>query len=146
MTSIRKALLLGLVVWLVPFVVAFCIFALKASWRSLFESIMPVTLAAVVVGCALFYFREVPAQPAVRITAPSLREGFLLGLIWWAISLAIDLPLMLSPPISMPLREYAADIGLTYLMIPIITLGVAQAARAASSRAVSARQTGDGLR
>lgn len=138
MTSLRKALLLGLVVWLLPFVVAICVFPLKASWRSLFESIMPVTLAAVVVGCALFYFR--------KIQTPSLREGFLLGLIWWAISLAIDLPLMLSPPISMPLREYAADIGLTYLMIPIITLGITQAARAASSGAVSPRQTGDGLR
>jgi hypothetical protein len=138
MTSIRKALLLGLVVWLVPFAVAFCIFALKTSWRSLFESIMPVTLAAVVVGCALFYFRNVEA--------PSLREGLLLGLLWWAISLAIDLPLMLSPPISMPLLEYVADIGLTYLMIPILTLGIAQAARAASSRAVSARQAEGGLR
>jgi hypothetical protein len=144
MTSIRKALLLGLVVWLVPFVVAFCIFPLKTSWRSLFESIMPVTLAAVVVGCALFYFRRqpagsmpasgvpagnMPAQPADNIPAPSLREGLLVGLLWWAMSLAIDLPLMLSPPISMRLEEYAADIGLTYLMIPILTLGVAAARR-----------------
>jgi hypothetical protein len=37
MTSLRKALLLGLVVWLVPFVVACCIFPLKESWRPLFE-------------------------------------------------------------------------------------------------------------
>jgi uncharacterized membrane protein AbrB (regulator of aidB expression) len=121
MTSLRKALLLGLVVWLVPFAVAFCIFPLKASWRSLFESIMPVTLAAVVVACAVFYFRRVPT--------PSLREGFILGLLWMAISLAIDLPLMLSPPIRMPPLEYAADIGLTYLMIPILTLGIAAARR-----------------
>jgi hypothetical protein len=119
MTFLRKALLLGLLVWLVPFVVAFCIFSLKTSWRSLFESIMPVTLAAVVVGCALFYFR--------KVETPSLREGFLLGILWWGISLAIDLPLMLSPPISMPPLEYAADIGLTYLMIPILTLGIAKA-------------------
>jgi hypothetical protein len=138
MTSLRKALLLGLLVWLVPFVVAFCIFALKSSWRSLFESIMPVTLAATVVGCALLYFRKLPS--------PSIREGFLLGLLWMAISLAIDLPLMLSPPISMPALEYAADIGLTYVMIPILTLGIAHAASAASSRAVSARQAEGSLR
>ena len=119
LTSLRKALLLGLLVWLVPFVVALCIFPLKTSWRSLFESIMPVTLAAIVTGCALLYSRRVPA--------PSLREGLLLGLLWWAISLAIDLPLMLSPPISMPPLEYAADIGLTYLMIPILTFGIAAA-------------------
>jgi hypothetical protein len=121
LTSLRKALLLGLLVWLVPFVVAFSIFTLKTSWRSLFESIMPVTLAATVTGFTLLYFR--------KASAPSLREGLLLGLIWWAVSLAIDLPLMLSPPISMPPLEYAADIGLTYLMIPILTLGIAAARR-----------------
>jgi hypothetical protein len=120
MTSIRKTALLGLLVWLVPFVVAFCIFPLKTSSRSLFESIMPVTLALVVVACALLYFR--------RVQTPTLREGLLLGLIWLAISVAIDLPLMLSPPIRMRPEEYAADIGLTYLMIPIITAGIALAA------------------
>ena len=69
----------------------------------------------------MLYFRKVPT--------PSLREGLLLGLIWMAISVAIDLPLMLSPPKSMPPLEYAADIGLTYLMIPILTLGIAAASR-----------------
>lgn len=117
MTSLRKAILLGLLVWLVPFVVALCIFSLKASWRTLFESIMPVTLALTVTACALLYFRRLPAA--------TIREGLLLGLIWWAISVAIDLPLMLGPPINMPLLEYAADIGLTYLMMPIITTGIA---------------------
>jgi hypothetical protein len=36
----------------------------------------------------------------------------------------IDLPLMLSPFIGMSLGEYLADIGLTYVMIPVITTGV----------------------
>ncbi|HEX5104593.1 MAG TPA: hypothetical protein VFV87_12320 [Pirellulaceae bacterium] len=128
MCSLRKALLLGLLVWLVPFAVAFCVFPLKTSWRSLFESIMPVTLAAVVTVCALLYFR--------RATAASVREGLLLGAIWLAISVAIDLPLMLSPPISMPPLEYAADIGLTYLMIPVITVGIAVAQ---TNRAITGR-------
>jgi hypothetical protein len=127
MTSLRNALLLGLVVWLVPFGVAFCFFPLKTSWRSLFESIMPVTLAAVVVGCAVYYFNRVAVQRTDCKTASTLREGLLLGVIWMAISLTIDLPLMLSPPISMRPEEYAADIGLTYLMIPILTLGIAYA-------------------
>lgn len=121
MTSIRKTVLLGLLVWLVPFVVAVLAFPLKASWRSLFESIMPVTLAAIVTACAVLYFR--------RVQSPTLREGLLLGGIWLAISVAIDLPLMLGPPIRMPPREYLADIGLTYLMIPVITLGIAAAQR-----------------
>jgi len=49
----------GFLVWLIPFVVAFLIFPLKESWRSLFESIMPVTLASITVLCAVFYFRGV---------------------------------------------------------------------------------------
>jgi hypothetical protein len=120
MTSWRTALLHGLLVWLIPFLVAFAAFPLKASWRSLFESIMPLTLCVVVVMCAGRYFR--------RIAKPSVIEGVGLGLLWFAICVAIDLPLMLSPPMSYSLAEYAADIALTYLTIPVITTGMALAA------------------
>lgn len=120
MTSWRQALALGFVVWLIPFIVSFAAFPLKESWRSLFESIMPVTLALTVVPSALFYFRGGRAA--------SVREGVLLGLLWLAMSVAIDLPLMLSPPMSFPLAEYAADIALTYLVMPVITAGIAAAA------------------
>ena len=119
MTSWRRAILLGLIVWLIPFVVAFAAFSLKESWRSLFESIMALTVALVVVSCARFYFR--------RSEARRFQEGLALGLVWLAISVAIDLPLMLSPPINYTLAEYGADIGLTYLMIPVITVGMAAA-------------------
>jgi hypothetical protein len=101
--------------WLLPFVVAFASFPLKESWRSLFESIMALTVAAVTVLLALWYFRRAPQ--------PTATEGLLLGLLWLAISVAIDLPLMLSPPISYTPQEYVADIGVTYLMIPVITSG-----------------------
>jgi hypothetical protein len=120
MASWRRAVLLGLVVWLVPFVVACTIFPWKTSWRSLFESIMPVTLAATVVVCTLRYFRKTGAA--------STPEAGRLGLLWLAICVAIDLPLMLSPPIGLSPAEYAADVGLTYVMIPVITVGMALAA------------------
>jgi hypothetical protein len=116
MQSWRSAIGLGLLVWLLPFAVAFCVFPIKESWRSLFESIMAVTLSATVVGATWLYFRK-------RKT--SRREGLLLGVLWLVISMAIDLPLMLSPPINYSLSEYLADIGLTYAMIPIITTGMA---------------------
>ena len=120
MTSWRRAILLGVAVWLFPFVIACLIFSLKTSWRSLFESIMPVTLALAVMVFAVRYLRKTPAA------AP--REIARLGVLWFAICVLIDLPLMLSPPISMPLGEYVADIGVTYLMIPVITMGIALAA------------------
>lgn len=124
--AIRSALLLGLLVWLVPFLVAFAAFPLKAQWRSLFESLMAVTVAASVVACGLVYLRGRPAA--------TVREGLLVGLVWLAICVAIDLPLMLSPPISYSPTEYAADIGLTYVMIPLITAGLAAASGTGSRR------------
>jgi hypothetical protein len=119
MTSFGRALLFGFLVWLVPFGVAFAIFPLKESWRSLFESIMPVVVAAVTVLLALRYLR--------RVRSGFFREGLLLGLLWLVVCVVIDLPLMLSPPINMDLVEYLADVGLTYLLIPIITTGLGAA-------------------
>ena len=119
-TNWRRILGYGVLIWLVPFLVAFAAFPLKASWRSLFESLMAVTVAATVVVCTLQCFR--------RVSPRSIGDGVILGLVWMIISIAIDLPLMLSPPINYTWAEYAADIGLTYGMMPIITAGMAQAA------------------
>ena len=116
MHSWRKAIFFGLLVWLIPFVVAFSIFSIRQSHRALFESIMPVMVALVVVVFGALYFR--------RVKTAFIREGLCLGLLWLAISVLIDVPLMISPPINMPLAEYLADVGLTYLMMPIITVGL----------------------
>jgi hypothetical protein len=77
---------------------------------------MPVTVAVVVVVFALLYFSKVKTGFA--------KEGLLLGILWLLISVLIDLPLMLNPPINMTLVEYAADIGLTYAIMPTITTGM----------------------
>jgi hypothetical protein len=119
MTSWRKAILLGFLVWLIPFAAALTISPLKESWRLLFESIMPVVLSAVVALLTFIYFHVVEGR--------WLREGLLLGFLWFAMSVLIDLPLMLGPPLNMPLAEYVADIGVTYLMVPIITTAMATA-------------------
>jgi hypothetical protein len=120
MASWRKAILFGVIIWLIPFIVAFIAFPLKESRRSLFESVMPLTLSIVVIACAVSYFS--------RVKTAFLKEGIRLGVLWFAISVVIDLPLMLNPPINYTLAEYAADIGLTYLMMPVITVGIAMAA------------------
>jgi hypothetical protein len=121
MSSWRKAVLFGFIVWLVPFLVGVLVYPVRQTSRSLFESIMPVVLSIVVVACAVWYFK--------RVETVEVREGVWLGLLWLAVSLAIDLPLMLSPPMSFTPAEYFADIGLTYLMMPVITTGIAVAAR-----------------
>jgi hypothetical protein len=110
----------GLLIWGIPFAVSFVVFPFREEWRSLFESIMAVTVAIVATALAYDYLRRVPA-------AASAAAGLIAGLVWMAISIAIDLPLMLLQPIGMPLSEYLADIGATYLMIPVIATGIGAA-------------------
>ena len=117
MASLWRAILYGVLVWLAAFAVAFTIFPLRESWRALFESIMPVVVVMATSFFAALYFR--------RVTKDFLREGALLGGLWLAINVIIDLPLMLSPPIDMGLVDYLADVALTYLVIPAVTIGIA---------------------
>jgi uncharacterized membrane protein YagU involved in acid resistance len=133
MTSMRRALLFGFLIWLIPFMIAFLIFPLRESARPLFESIMPVAVAAATSVFAVVYFQNAVGNP--------IREGLLLGLIWWLVSLLIDAPLMLlGGPMQMSLGEYFADIGLTYMMMPVITTGIG-AALAYRSRSAGSDDT-----
>ncbi|UCC71709.1 MAG: hypothetical protein JSV86_15215 [Gemmatimonadota bacterium] len=133
MAAKGKAVLFGFLIWLVAFVTALLIFPLRESARPLFESIMPVVVTVATVVFVVLYFR--------RVNTGYVREGVLLGWLWFAISVIIDLPLMLTGPMQMSLGAYSADIGLTYLIIPAVTVGVglssAQAA-ATGQRAAAA--------
>lgn len=118
MTSIAKALLFGFLVWLVRFSVAAAILPIRETSRPLFESIMPVAIVITVVPLGVVYLR--------RVRRRYLREGLRLGLLWFVMCVAIDAPLMLlGGSMYMTVPEYLADIGITYLMIPVITIGIA---------------------
>ncbi len=120
MTSVGKAVLFGFFIWLVPFVVAFAIFPLRESARPLFESIMPVVVTIATAAFGVSYFR--------RVTQRYVREGVIVGALWFAICVLIDSPLMLlGGPMQMTFGQYIADIGLTYLIIPAITVGIGYA-------------------
>ena len=113
----RRAILFGFLVWLAAFVAAFLIYPIRESSRPLFESIMPVVVASATAACAVVYFRGVSRS--------YFREGLVLGCLWLAINVLIDMPLMLlGGPMQMTLGQYVADIGLTYLVIPAVTIGI----------------------
>jgi EamA domain-containing membrane protein RarD len=76
---------------------------------------MPVTLTACVVVFSILYLRKVEAD--------FVRESIWLGVIWLAISIAIDLGIFMWGPMKMSLANYLQDIGLTYLVFPIVTTG-----------------------
>lgn len=115
MKSLKKALLLGLLVWVIPFVVAILISPLRVNERPLFESIMPVVLTITVLVFSYLYFGKVDKD--------FRKEGVLLGSIWFAISIAIDLLMFMWGPMKMTFVDYMKDIGLTYLIIPAVTIG-----------------------
>jgi hypothetical protein len=111
----RKAVFLGLLVWAVPFLVGLVSYPIRELWRALFESIMALSLSVIVVIGASIYFKPIRDK--------HLREGFSVGLLWFAMCLLIDIPFFSYGPMKMSMKDYAADIGLTYVMIPTITTG-----------------------
>lgn len=115
MKKYSKLLLYGFLIWLIPFLVSVLIFPLHQTQRPLFESIMPIVIVACVVFFTVLYF--------LGVTSGFQMEGARLGVAWLAISIFIDLLLFMEGPMKMPLADYLKDIGLTYLMIPIITIG-----------------------
>jgi len=110
-----KVGLFGFLTWLVPFVVAFLIYPIRTSYRSLFESIMAVVVTISAVLFAVLYFR--------KLTTGFLSQGILVGIIWFVINIVLDLILFMEGPMKMSFSDYIMDIGLTYLIIPAVTIG-----------------------
>src|SRR5574342_211449 len=106
----------GFLLWLIPFIVAVLVFPTKTFFPPFFETIMAVTVTLCVVTFAILYFK--------RVTSDHVRVGIVVGIVWLAISILIVLPLfLLGGPMQMPFANYMMDIGLTYLIYPIVTVG-----------------------
>ena len=109
-------LLYGFLVWLIPFISGVLLFSVHESNRILFESIMPIIVTVSVVVFAMLYLK--------KQLSDYLNEGVSLGIVWLVISVVIDLLLFMWGPMKMTFLDYIGDIGLTYLIIPIITVGM----------------------
>ena len=110
---------LGFLLWLIPFVVAFAIYPIRESNRPLFESIMPVVITTSVAFLAKMYLS--------RLSDGFLKAGAVAGVIWLLISIVLDLLLFTWGPMKMSFAAYMADIGLTYLVYPVVTTAMAWA-------------------
>lgn len=114
--KLKIVILYGILIWLGPFLISFLIFPLRDTNRPLFESIMPLVLTVIVVFSSVLYFKKLDRR--------FIREGFIIGVIWFVINILIDLILFIpESPMQMTFSEYIMDIGLTYLIIPVITVG-----------------------
>ena len=127
----RRVTLLGLASWLLPFAFSFLFFDSSGQVlipQPLFKSLMIVVFGGAGVALLAAAFRHVP---------PSPRSGLLLGLYWLAINLVLDL-VVLVPLANMQFVPYLHDIGLRYLLIPIIAVGMGIVAARAAARAPGA--------
>lgn len=113
-----RALFLGLAVWLLPFIVSVAAYPLHDTERPLFESIMAVALTTATLAAAIAYFE--------RIEERFVRAGLFVGVLWYLISAAIDLVMFGFGPedMRMPFADWMKDIGVTYLLIPVVTIGI----------------------
>jgi hypothetical protein len=112
-----RILLYGVLSWLIPFLAAFAFFTPAGELvipQPLFKSLM------VVVGGGIGVLLLVAAFRRIR---PALSSGLAIGAYWLAINWALDL-LILLPMSSMSAGEWFADIGLRYLVLPMIATGI----------------------
>ena len=58
-----------------------------------------------------------------RINTRYLKEGIIVGLTWFGINILLDL-LVLIPMSGMSLTDYFAQIGLRYLVMPVMSIMV----------------------
>lgn len=114
----------GVVLWAVVLGAAMAMHTWRATNRMLFESAIAVVLAGATVVFMTLHLRHV--------TWGFLRAGAFAGVIWTAISIALDLVVFSTGPMKMSFGHYVQDIALTYFMIPIITVGMAYQRRVAS--------------
>ena len=111
-----KALAFGFLLWLVPFAVSIALSQIRSTDRIFFETIMPVAITLVVVALSYLYFRSMKNG--------FLKEGVVIGILWFVISIILDLLMFTWGPMAMSFTDYMKDIGLTYLIYPIVTIGI----------------------
>ena len=117
-----KIVLFGFLIWLIPFAVSFFIYPIKAPMYSLFESIMSVLIAAAAVIFSYLYFKNIKTN--------FVMEGIITGIVWFIIAIVIDL-LMFMPasPMHMNFNDYMMTVGVKYLIIPVVTIGLGYVAQ-----------------
>lgn len=128
----------GLLAWVVPFVSAIPFIGSDKQLlvpKELFKSIMVVVSIASGSWLLLRSFAQRSSQAGKRkLTAMS---GLTLGMMWMVMHWVLDV-LILLPLNGMSSTEYAMDIGLRYLCVPIIGYALGYAAN--MSKAVADRR------
>ncbi|MCL5019443.1 MAG: hypothetical protein M1426_03055 [Patescibacteria group bacterium] len=114
MKSIKRAVIYGFLLWILPFLASVVIFPLKKTDPAFFQSFLGVFSITLAVILTVHYFKK---------TQGNLREGIFLGLTFSVISWFFDFLFFIWGPIKMPLDVYIKEIGIGYLLYLIIATG-----------------------
>jgi hypothetical protein len=121
MNKYVRNVLYGFLAWLIPFVASFFFYSREGKLTIdifLFKSIMIVIGSFSAAILLISYFRN--------INVDYLKEGIIVGLMWFGISIVLDL-LILIPMSGMSIMDYFMRIGLSYLAIPAMSIAVGTA-------------------
>ena len=114
----KRAMLYGLLAWLVPFVSAFPFYGKDGELGIdifLFKSMMIVVGSTTAAILLVSYFKKVSEN--------YLKEGVVLGIIWVGMSVLLDL-IFLLPMSGMVFADYFGQIGVRYLVMPVMTVAM----------------------
>lgn len=111
----KKAIIFGFLLWAILFMVALLFTPIRFADRTLYESIMPVVVVTSTVVFINLYF--------MKVENGFVLEGIVTGMIWLTITVTVDLLMFSSGSLKMGVVDYIKDIGIAYLMIPVITTG-----------------------
>jgi hypothetical protein len=116
----KRAVLLGLLSWLIPFVISFFLFSMKKSNAPLFSTLMDLVVLFAAGILLARYFRN---RPIV------VREALLVGTLWFVMNLIFDYPMFAYGPMKMTALGYYSEIGLVYLTFPVFAFLSARMAK-----------------
>jgi hypothetical protein len=111
----------GFLSWLIPFLTSLLFYTREGGLTIdifLFKSVMIVVGSVTAAFLIVSYFKA--------INADYLKEGIVLGLTWLGINILLDL-LILVAMFGMPAGDYFTQIGLRYVVIPVMTITVGAA-------------------
>lgn len=108
----------GILTWLIPFGISFAFYSkhgVPLIDVLFIKSIMIIVGGIVSAFLLVVYFRKVSKN--------YLHEGIVVGCLWLVINWILDFVILL-PVAHMPISTYFMQIGMRYLMIPIMSIAM----------------------
>ena len=113
-----RNILYGFLAWLIPFIASIFFYSKEAGLTVdvyFFKSIMIVIGSITAAFLLISYFKN--------INTNYIKEGIIVGIVWLVINIILDL-LVLIPMSGMSVGDYFTQIGLRYLVMPVMSIMV----------------------